>query len=177
MNRNTQYNAFAMALLSCLFLLLIAQHAHAGLWGTVKGIFGKTENTTNIAEQKKENNMKLGVIESLVRDIKVDVDANNEITANGQAGMGNKITEMRDSINKLEVSFSKVTNKIDNSVKNLHKEVTQSNQASIFYVLSIVLGGVCLGLIGLIGFLIPQFIDKGRFAKELDQLRKENRIK
>ncbi len=163
-------------------LLVLTTNVYAGLFGSLFG--SKDTNIDKIEEQNKTTNTKLGVIESIARDLKVEA----EVTAQGQAGVGNAITKMNDDNREFQLKLTKIVNDNSTNIKQISKNVNQSNQAGIFYVAMLVMGLIIGGLLYLVSMFMTKSRnheshitslkgDKKKYEIELDTLRKNGGIK
>ena len=165
------------------------------MYSTSWGIFGiealkKTVNNNNnkIQTQNKSMMAELGVIKgnqmSFAAKLNMDTRVSAEARAQAQVGYGNKINEvskeMRDNIQSMKVSFSKQMTKISNEMTNINKTITKTsikqNQASIFYVLALILGIANLAQMVLLGYFISKFFENRmariKYEQEIDDIRK-----
>jgi methyl-accepting chemotaxis protein len=169
-----------------IILMFMAVDCQAGLIGS---LFTKSDvKTSNAIENQTK---KIGVIEGLIDEVKASV---GDLSANiqGQAGVGNKMVkttkEMRDELNNITASLNITKNSIKEINKSITKTSIKQNQASIFYVLAIILGIICMCQM-IFSFIIvskfarasAQSIDKqmlvDKYEKELDSLREKGTIK
>lgn len=169
-------------------LCLLTSNSYAFL-GFVKKALG--DEVTNIANQTKNTHSKVTGIESLVKDFKVDVGVKlgrMEANIQGQAGIGNKVEniskDMRDDNRKFKAEMQITMTKIHNEMNNINKTITKTsikqNQASIFYVLSIILGMVSLGSLGFAVFFVVKFFDdralRLKYEREIERWRREGKV-
>ncbi len=177
--------------LICLVVLLYASNSW-GILGIIKGIKKVLgDDITNIANQTKTTHTKVTGIESLVKDFKVDVGlqlGRMEANIQGQAGMGNKIEnvskDMRDDNKQFKSDMKLAISKVHNEMNNINKTITKTsikqNQASIFYILALVLGLTNIAMMCLLGYFISKFFENRlariKYEQEIDDIRKGRKV-
>jgi hypothetical protein len=166
-------------------ILFVSVNCRASILGSLF-----TKSDTKVSNAIENQTKKIGVIEGIVDEIKASV-GNISANVQGQAGVGNKMsaetTEMRDNISDIKAAITITKNSIKEINKSITKTSIKQNQASIFYVLSIILGIICMCLMVFAFFIVSKFarsstqsVDRqalvDKYEKEIEKWREQGKL-